>query len=267
MLTTTECIGIINGTKEYTDCMEFSLLRFLQLCLYDSKQVAQTGVSDWGDFFFKHRRFNINPHINSHINIESSMFEELEQFTVQYPQIYSSGTYYNINKEGKEQRSNWAKFVSDRDFLDYYRNDRAELFTSPENIFKFFNGFFNMELQIDLDTQTNKQVQENFDAISKKFSNKNKHIAIKVKDVVCTKKYMIIEEILRYISRPVESEYLELQESGEEFDVIFKTTTLDMQIDNFNYNWMLYEVYFENHNPKLIGANKFITGHSVIYNK
>jgi len=45
VLETTECIPINNGSITYTDCMEFSLLRFLQLLLYDPRQIGKDGFS------------------------------------------------------------------------------------------------------------------------------------------------------------------------------------------------------------------------------
>jgi hypothetical protein len=42
-LETTECISINNNGKIYTDCMEFSLLRFLQIMMCDSGKVEKNG--------------------------------------------------------------------------------------------------------------------------------------------------------------------------------------------------------------------------------
>ncbi len=48
--------------------------------------------------------------------------------------IYPNADYYWYDKIAKQERVEWATYVSDKDFVDYYRNDSAELFTSVENI-------------------------------------------------------------------------------------------------------------------------------------
>ena len=116
-LETTECITISNNDCEYTDCMGFSLLRFIQLLGFCPKQLNQLGYSSYSSQI---STGEIIEHINKH------------------PKIFTSAEYY-LNG-GIKERNDWSIFVSNRKFLDYYRNDNKELFTSLENILKFFNG-------------------------------------------------------------------------------------------------------------------------------
>ncbi len=237
MLITTECIPISNKGRNYTDCMEFSLLRFLQLCTYDNEELTKEKYSEYPT------------DINSN--------ELLSNFINKYPKIYQTGKYYLDTKVGTEQRADWAQLVSDRDFLDYYRNDNAELFTSVTNIIKFFNGFFQMNLSTDEFLH-----QDSLNLIAEKFSNDKKNISINISVIEPKIMYDKMSGILRYISRP-ETEYKQFINSEENFEFVMSKTYLDIVIDGFKYEWMLYEVYFTD--PTLF-KNKFITGHSVIYN-
>ena len=235
MLETTECIMISNKNRFYTDCMEFSLLRFIQMLTYDSKQILTNKFSYYPEY------------------IECN--QDFIDFTNKYPIIYPDAEFYLKSVEGKEQRAKWSEFVSDRDFLDYYRNDGAELFTSVTNIIKFVNGFFSMELDI-------LNQQDSLNLLAQKFSNKDKNISIKIREINITNKSETMENILKYISRS-DTEYIKHVEYNELYSIILSITYLDITIDGFDYEWMLYEVYFDN--PDLF-ENKFITGHSVIYN-
>jgi hypothetical protein len=109
-LETTECIEINNNGKLYTDCMEFSLLRLIQLLLFENKEVVE--LDEWE--YSKNIKYN----------------DEILEFIKKYPIIYRKAEYYLENESGIQQRSDWASLVSDRNLLDYYRNDNAELFTS-----------------------------------------------------------------------------------------------------------------------------------------
>jgi hypothetical protein len=235
MLETSECIQISNSGRNYTDCMEFSLLRFLQLCTFDLKKITKDKFSFYPDKIIRNNLLN--------------------DFINNYPLIYPDSNFYEFSENGKKQRESWAKFVSDRDFLDYYRNDFAELFTSVKNIIKFFNGFFSMDL--DLENHS-----ESLNIIGKKFSNDKKDISLRIKYVDKKKMYLTIKKIMEYISRP-ETDYIKLIDSPELFEVITSTTYIDITIDGYQYQWILSEMYFSDQN---LFENKFITGHSVIYN-
>ena len=236
MLETSECIEISNNKRIYTDCMEFSLLRFLQLCTYDSEQIITEKFSFYPDTII----YN----------------DLLNNYVAKYPIIYPDAAFYDLSENGKKQRETWANFVSDKDFLDYYRNDSAKLFTSVQNIIKFFNGFFQIELDIN-------NHQESLDKISKIFSNKKKYISLKIKYIDKHKMYMSIKEVMKYISRP-ETEYTKHIDNTELHEIINSKTFIDIKIDGFNYEWVLSEMYFSDID---LFSNKFITGHSVIYNK
>ena len=105
MLETTECIPIKNSGRNYTDCMEFSLLRFVHM-IYYSKSEDNPNISSYNQ--------NITLHIHP----------DLRQFMNRFPQINIKGSYY-LNGDGVIEREEWAKFVSDRPYFDYYRTDGA----------------------------------------------------------------------------------------------------------------------------------------------
>jgi len=238
MLETDECIQISNKGRNYTDCMEFSLLRFLQLCAYNCDQIQTNKFSGYNEY------------------IKNESKSELTNFIKTNPIIYPEAEFYRLTDEGKKQRADWAEFVSDRDFLDYYRNDKAELFTSVTNIIKFFNGFFNM----DFDILT---PQESLNLLGTKFSNKNKNISIRVEEINSNTNFKTMDDILRSVSRP-EVEYTKYIGNNKLYPIIISTTYLDLIIDGFAYEWALTELYFKDSE---LFENKFITGHSVIYNK
>jgi hypothetical protein len=236
MLETSECIEISNDGRNYTDCMEFSLLRFLQLCSYDLDQIIKNKFSFYPNEIVKNNLISI--------------------YTNEYPIIYPDSIFYNLSENGQKQRESWSKFVSDRDFLDYYRNDFAELFTSVENIIKFFNGFFEMNLDIN-------NHDESLNLICKKFSNYKKNISLKIRYIDKHLMYLTIIEVMKYISRP-ETEYIEKINSYKLNEIIYSKTYIDINIDGYDYEWVLTEMYFYD---KELFKNKLITGHSVIHNK
>lgn len=249
MLETTECIEIKNNGRNYTDCMEFSLLRFLQLLMYDKEQLCN----------YLQSSYVLKESINKNdLKISNkSLYIELLEFIERYPNIYPYAKYYLSNPEGIEQREGWTKLVSDRNFFDYYRNDGAELFTSVENILNFFNGFFGMGLNIIPEYH-----QQSLDIIGEKFSSPTKSIRIKKSEPIIEVKQMDVECAMRYLSRP-DFEYIKFVNDYTKHNVYFKTTKLFLWIDNYSYYWNLTEVYFENSE---LFENKFITGHSVISN-
>lgn len=231
-LETTECISINNNGKVYTDCMEFSLLRFIQLMHYNPKELVSTGYSNY----------------ENTIDCEDSLLN----FMKKYPLIYSKADYYlTDNSLGVLQRGEWATLVSDNDFLDYYRNDKAELFTSVQNIIKFFNEFYNMNLDIG-------NHQESLNSIAKYFTTDNKKITIQLANVDITNLKMKMSNIWNYISRP-EPNYKYNDETI--YDVNLSKSTINITINN-KYKWSLMEMYITNSN---VYINNYITGHSVIY--
>lgn len=252
MLETTECVQINNNERIYTDCMEFSLLRFLQLIMYDSIQIKDIGKS----------KYNFKPHnMNELDNLLITNFIELKSFIDTYPDIYQKAQYYLSDIIGLEQREEWSKLVSDREFFDYYRNDGAELFTSISNIINFFNGFFSLNLKNE-----ESLYEFNLNIIAFKFSTPNKKISIVKSEPNISIRMMNLKNILLYLSRP-DSNYIIYLDKNTEYKVVFKTTYLDLVIDKHNYKWKLFEVYLDDTNQVDFNLiNKFITGHSVIYN-
>jgi len=219
VLETTECIPINNGSITYTDCMEFSLLRFLQLLLYDPRQIGKDGFS-----FYPNMEGLIKTHIKK------------------YGKIYEIAEYYL--SDGKIEREEWANFLSNKEFMKYYRNDNCELFTCLTNIFNFFNIFLGLKFK-------------NIEEIGKKFSNKNKNISICIKETKTYKKEMKMKEIIDLLSRP-EDEY----EINKKYFVKDSKTIISISIDNMHfYEWILTEIVIDGYCEY---SNRYITGHSVI---
>ena len=77
MLETSECIEITNNGRIYTDCMEFSLLRFLQLCTYDLDQIFTKKFSFYPDSIIHNELLSI--------------------FANKYPIIYQDTAFYELS--------------------------------------------------------------------------------------------------------------------------------------------------------------------------
>lgn len=219
-LETGECIFINSNNRTFTDCMEFSLLRFTQLMMVTDDYKYPTNID--------------NKYLMNHIS--------------NYPNIYKSIDKYYDNNE----RNDWTINVSDKDFFDYYRNDKAELFTSIKNIMRY------LQYYMDIDVNYN-NFQKTFNNVAKKFSRYNRDISINVENVIVNKSKMNMRNIINYISRPDNDEYINYID--EDFIVIDRKSIIMIYINNDVYTWTLWEKYIES-NHKL--TNKFITGHSVI---
>ena len=231
-LETTECISIVNKGRSYTDCMEFSLLRFLQLLAHCPEQIEQSGYSDYSD------KVNVGL---------------IGEFIKAHGPIFKFEEYYLDEKSpGVTERADWAEFVSDRDFLHYYRNDSAELFTSVANIIRFFNGFYNLDLSL-----AESDYGSSLKAIAKHFTTEQVKVSLKITDQVVNIRKLSMREIYRMLSRPDDQYKLD----NSIHSVCIANTTLGLGINDSNYIWTLYEVYFKD--DKLF-TNKYITGHSVI---
>lgn len=237
MLKIPECIQIINNGRKYKDCMEFSLLRFLQLCTCDPKQITYYNFSSYP--------------------IEISSNPMLKDFIIGFPTIFPNSEFYSDTKSGFRQRYKWVELLSNKPFFDYYQNDKSELFTSVENIIYFFNGFFHMNLDI-------KNLQQSLNLIGENFSNQNKIIILKINGIEKSILNLNMNEIIKLVSRPqIDPDYIKELNSNKIYQVISKTTFIDMYIDGYDYQWVLTQVYFAN--PNLFN-NSFITGHSIILN-
>jgi len=227
VLEISECILINNNGRSYTDCMEFSLLRFMQLLVYDPKELSKELSLDNFCFYPNYLK------------------KKFIEFINKYPKIYKCMDCINTN-----ERQDWSIFVSDRNFFEYYRNDNAELFTNIKNILLFYINFFDLDL--DLNNE-----QESLNIISNKFSSKNKKIKINIKEKAENHKELKMKEIINMISRP-DNEYEKL--INKKFIVVERKTIIDIYINEHIYQWNLYEVFFSD---KLF-KNNFITGHSII---
>lgn len=234
MLETTECIPINNMGKTYTDCMEFSLLRFVHMLMFNPNEMLLD-------------RYSTYP---SNINCK----QYLKDFFEIYPKIHPDAEYYLKDGLGIDERNKWSTLVSDKECLDYYRNDMAELFTSIVNLIKFINEFFNKDYSLD-----ENNVDFVLEEIGKDFSTQDKKISLSINSIDTVNYKMKMNEIIRYVSRP-ENEYQKYLNSNKIFDITKKTTLMKLSINEYEYEWMMLELIINN-NEEL---NKYITGHSVI---
>ncbi len=244
-LETTECIEINNHGKVYTDCMEFSLLRFIQMIFSSEKEINEECLSKY------------------HIDLNHDLIEvhpDLKSYIERFPKIYKDGKYY-LEGEGAKEREEWAKFVSDRPYFQYYRPDGAELFTNIYNIIILCKELLGMKFDLQEDDET-----ESIRMISKIISEyRGSKFKINIEDEVITTTYLPPEKILLFVSK-TQPDFETLNKP--KYCVITKRSVLHIMIEdtihiesNYEYDWNLYEVYFKDDG---IVSNKFITGHSVI---
>ena len=226
MLETNESILGIYSNFPYKDSMEFSLLRFLQLLLYDPKQITTDGFSDYP------------------LNIKCK--EGLHYHMREYPQIFNDIKYFF--KEGKIELSDWTLLLGGSTDFESFSNDRCELFTNIENIYHFFNSFLYMNLDISAG-------DKNLEIISKKFSTRNKKIRCNLKQRTITIEEMSRKEIvdLQYNNS---NEYK--NDSNDKYDVIQRDTVILICINDIKYEWKLFETYFDK------DSHRYINGHSHI---
>ncbi len=242
MLETSECIGIKNNGRDYTDCMEFSLLRFLHLIFYSESELILNKFST----------YDLESNPNLIIN------NQLNEFIKSNPQIHSNKKYY-LKGKGTEERELWAKFVSDKEYFQYYRTDRAELFTNITNIFIFCSQMLGLKLNLKLNNTNNLKI------ISSKLSSKNKNISIKIINHEKKVSQSKINSILNLVSKEQEDmTSLPDKYPDKYYDIVTENTILELEVNNYKYEWNLYGVYFLD---ETLLVNKFITGHSVIINK
>ncbi len=237
MLETTECIPIKTNDREFTDCMEFSLLRFLHFIFYSTSEIEHHGFS-------KYAILPDNPLIQIH--------PDLSAWIEKHPLIYKSSSYYH-QKEGIQERNDWAHFISDRPYFDYYRTDSSELFTNLHNIIIFCKELLGMNLKLQDDANENIQLIAKY---IQDYTKKNIQLYIDYEENRTTN--MSIEKIKSLISKPQADIQLLNQPT---YSVISKNISLYFSINSHIYDWNLHEVYFTNQN---IVSNHFITGHSVI---
>ncbi len=235
MLETTECIPIENNGRSYTDCMEFSLLRFLHLILYSNEELESTGIS--------HYKYSQNSNLN--------LSDDLIEYIKNNPEIHQKSVYY-INSSGVQERELWSKFVSDRDYFQYYRTDGAELFTNIANIIIFCKRLLGIELDLNQDDEY--ILKE----LSNKLSIKNKKISISIESHDVTLIRANKSSITAYLSK--EQEDIE-NLPNKFYPIVNERVLLNLQVGSYRYEWHLYGIYFKDKN---IVSNNFITGHSVI---
>lgn len=258
MLKTTECILINHSGMEYTDCMEFSLLRFLQILLFDPNEIDDHEFSCY--------------HVPSDaIRIHPS----LVNYVKENPFIYPDALYYVKSPSGIKERCDWAKLVSFHKQFQYYRNDSAELFTNIDNIFMFLQFFCGLTpKQMGVPSQkhlyaSNKTIDEYnliFAQIGKLFSTPAKHIHITVFSQHTTIQYMTIQGSTSYISRPENTEYYQSPHNQHLYRVKRVVTKIRFCINEwYTYDWDLYEIYFDAEQDQPLHLhNRLLTGHSVI---
>lgn len=238
MLETSECVLIYNtNNRSYTDCMEWTLLRFMQLMLYNYDTLSDQKMS----YFVE----NLNLH------------QDILNFIEKNNMIYVETDYYETSI-GKNERTEWVKLLSDYDNLfDYYRNDKAELFTNVNNILLFYKYFFNCNL-IDL----NESSQYNFNIIAKYLGQiTNKNISFEISEINSTKKIYKMQQLCAMLSKE-DKNLTNPNIQHKLFSAINKITNIKIKINEENYLWTLMEYYLDDSYTQF--NNKFITGHSVI---
>jgi hypothetical protein len=213
--------------------MEFSLLRFLQLLTCDVNQLKINGFSD----------YNINRIL---------LNNKLKNFIDDFPKIYKLLENYEYNVK---ERSKWSETISDMNTIDYYRNDKSELFTSVENIFNFIETFVNINELKNMGDELS--FQDKFDMIASNFSTNDKEIKIVLEKTSAKISKVDMKTIIRQVSRP-DNEYINYL--NEVFNVVDRNTTIYIFVNNKIYEWSLWEKFIVDDKIK----NKFITGHSVI---
>ncbi len=267
MLETTECIPIKNQGRNYTDCMEFSLLRFLHIIFCSEDEISQKGNSTWVTQPVTQPDEGSNEGSNEE-NEGSDLENMISRITISpdlnewirtHPKIYKKSSYYLEGSDdeelklGAKEREEWSQFVSDREYFEYYRTDGAELFTNIRNIIIMCKELLGMNLNLE-DSEP-----ENLRIISNSLSHhtgKNIKLCIgyKEKDIL----NMPLSRILNFISKP-QPDINELPVSS--YKVLNKRTILHLTVGSDVYNWNLYEVYFTKED---LVSNKFITGHSAL---
>ena len=244
MLETSECILIHNtNNRSYTDCMEWTLLRFMQLMLYDENYLIDNQLTKNVPYNFITFCLNINKTILNYIKNYNIIYVETEH-------------YETIN--GITERTEWVKLLSDHDNLfDYYRNDKAELFTNVHNILMFCKHFFNIENISNNNTQ-----QTNLNIIALYFSQiTKKNILLKIIETKTNKINNRMKDLCQLLSKQDEK-LTDRNIQNNFFSAINKKIHIEITINEEKYLWTLMEYYLDDKYTEF--ENKFITGHSVI---
>lgn len=177
---------------------------------------------------------------------------KLKNFIDNFPKIYKLLENYEYNVK---ERSKWSETISDMNTIDYYRNDKSELFTSVENIFNFIETFVNINELKNIGDELS--YQEKFDMIASYFSTNDKEIKIVLENTSTKISKVNMKTIIRQVSRP-DNEYINYL--NQVFNVVDRNTTIYIFVNNKIYEWSLWEKFIVDDKIK----NKFITGHSVI---
>jgi hypothetical protein len=259
MLKTTECISIEHSGMNYTDCMEFSLLRFLQLLLFDPEEIED---HEYSCYHVPSDAIRIHPALLSYVT--------------ENPYIYPDALYYTTSPSGTQERCDWAKLVSFRKEFQYYRNDSAELFTNIANIFTFLELFcgltpqqFGVSSRKELYAPKKDLARYNriFDHIGKVFSTTKKQIRMELQSQRPVTQYMTVRQCKAFISRPENKEYDQYDHSRYPYRVNLINSVIRLSInDLYHYDWHLYELYFDADQERSLNLrNRLLTGHSVIH--
>jgi hypothetical protein len=256
MLKTSECVLINNKNRSYTDCMEWTLLRFMQILLCETTESNDSNDSNDSVYNYK-----INGLENNLLNIDL----QLKNYMSKYPNIYKNTNYY-MSDEGINERAEWCELLSDHDNLfDYYRTDKAELFTCVKNILIFYKHFFGLDLDLSngsVDDQTN------LDIIANYFSETtNKLIKLEIRTTEKENQKMSIDDMFMYLSKNdaefnAQRELDKRNNKKNRYKVVNSHTYIVITVNDSKYLWTLYELYINDTNLNF--NNKFITGHSVI---
>jgi hypothetical protein len=244
--------------------MEWTLLRFMQILLSEITETSASTDStesnnpvDSTDIVYGYK---FNGLENSPLNINP----ELKNYINKYPNIYKNTKHY-ISDEGIDERGEWCELLSDHDNLfEYYRTDKAELFTNIKNILIFYKYFFGLNLNIELENDD----QTNLNIIANYFSQiLNKSIELEIIAIDKKNQQMTIDDMFMYLSKDDadfnNQKNLDKQNRKKnKYNVVNSTTQIVIVVNDDEYIWTLYEMYIND--EKVNFNNKFITGHSVI---
>lgn len=256
MLETSECVLIHNtNNRSYTDCMEWTLLRFMQLMLYD-----QTTLIDGKMKYVLPSEYDLK------------ISEEINSYILKNNIIHIDTEYYESEK-GIIERTEWVKLMSDhQNLFDYYRNDKAELFTNVFNIILFCEHFFGIKcneendftetLSTESDDFFHKNIQQSFNVIAEYFTSlTGKNISFQILNINKKKYELTMGELCRLLSKEDEK-LTDPKIRRKIFSANNKTTNIQIEINQEKYLWTLMEYYLDHKYAEF--KNKFITGHSVI---
>jgi len=146
-----ECLITLDNQISYTDCMEISLLRFIQLLFINTD--LEENQETYTFNFSKLNQSNIHP--------------ELLFFLERNNIIYK--TKIDFENKGYDLRRNWCLFLNNRQIFEYIKENKYEVRSSFRNLVSFCNYF----LKLDLENNTEYEPNYLFQILLNKFELNN----------------------------------------------------------------------------------------------